>query len=64
MCPNPTIVNSDVVVSEPVRYDKSVPASRIFDMWVDKLNSINDPCVEVELGSSQLFEIWCVFTRG
>ncbi|KAG6374801.1 hypothetical protein JVT61DRAFT_4184 [Boletus reticuloceps] len=58
VCPNPTILDSDAVVSSHIRYDNSVPASRIFDMWVDKLNSINDPCVEVQLDSPQLFEIW------
>ncbi|KAG8220778.1 hypothetical protein J3R82DRAFT_2210 [Butyriboletus roseoflavus] len=57
-CPNPTILDSDAVVSGQVRYDNSVPASRVFDMWVDKLNSINDPCVEIKLDSPQLFEIW------
>lgn len=60
MCPNPTILDSDAVVSGQIRYDNNVPASRIFDLWVEKLNSINDPCVEIQLGSPQLFEIWCV----
>lgn len=63
VCPNPTIVASDSVVSEHLRYDNNVPASQIFDLWVDKLNSINDPCVEIQLDSPQLFDIWCVLTR-
>ncbi|KAH0836495.1 hypothetical protein J3R83DRAFT_8131 [Lanmaoa asiatica] len=58
VCPNPTILDSDAVVSESLRYDNSVLASRVFDLWVEKLRSINDPCVEVKLTSSQLFEIW------
>lgn len=61
VCPNPTILDSDAVVSGYLRYDNDVPASQVFDMWVNKLNSINDPCVEIQLGSPQLFEIWCVF---
>ena len=31
----------------------------MFDIWIDKLNTINDPCVETQPGTSQLFEIWC-----
>ncbi|KAF8554311.1 hypothetical protein OG21DRAFT_1440550 [Imleria badia] len=58
VCPNPTIVDSGSVVSEYLRYDNNVPATQLFDLWVDKLNSINDPCVEIQLDSPQLFEIW------
>ncbi|KAG9309925.1 hypothetical protein JVU11DRAFT_9957 [Chiua virens] len=58
VCPNPTILDSNEVVGGDLRYDNNVPASRIFDMWVEKLNSINDPCVEIQLSSPQLFEIW------
>lgn len=64
VCPNPTVLDSDAVVNGYIRYDDNIPASQIFDMWVEKLNSINDPCVEIQLDSPQLFEIWCVFGRG
>lgn len=61
VCPNPTIVDSNAVVNGDARYH--VPTSQIFDWWVEKLNSINDPCVEIQMGSPQLFDIWCVSTR-
>jgi hypothetical protein len=57
VCPNPTIIDS-ITVNEHLRLNPDVPASTIFDKWVELLNSINDPCVEIEEVSFQIFEIW------
>ncbi|KAH7885742.1 hypothetical protein F5I97DRAFT_1145854 [Phlebopus sp. FC_14] len=57
VCPNATVIHS-MTVNEHLRLNPDVPASQIFDKWVDKLNFINDPCVEIDQESFQLFEIW------
>lgn len=57
VCPNPTIIDS-WVVNEHLRLDDNVPALEIFEKWVERLNSIDDPCVEIRQESYQLFEIW------
>ncbi|KAG1845693.1 hypothetical protein DFJ58DRAFT_800499 [Suillus subalutaceus] len=57
VCPNPTIIDS-WDVNEHLRLDNNVPALEIFEKWVEKLNSIDDPCVEIKQESYQLFEIW------
>ncbi|EGN95083.1 hypothetical protein SERLA73DRAFT_187372 [Serpula lacrymans var. lacrymans S7.3] len=62
VCPNPTIIDS-AVINEELRTNSNVPASYIFDKWVEKLNSIDDPCVEIQRGSYQLFEIWIFGSR-
>lgn len=59
VCPNATIIDS-LSINEHLRLDPDVSASQIFDKWVEKLNSINDPCVEISRDSFQIFEIWCV----
>lgn len=59
VCPNTTIIDS-MEVNEHLRLDDRVPALDIFEKWVEKLNSIEDPCVEIKLDSFQLFEIWQV----
>ncbi|EIW79022.1 hypothetical protein CONPUDRAFT_155708 [Coniophora puteana RWD-64-598 SS2] len=58
VCPNPTIVNvKDVNTDEIVFGD--VSASSIFEMWVQKINSIDDQCIQLE-GSHNLpiFDYW------
>ncbi|KAG2147827.1 uncharacterized protein EDB93DRAFT_1145545 [Suillus bovinus] len=57
VCPNPTIIDSRNL-NEHLRLDDNVPALSIFEKWVDELNSIDDPCVEIKVESYQLFEIW------
>lgn len=57
VCPNPTVIDS-WEVNEHLRLDHNVPALKIFEKWVEKLNNIDDPCVEIKEESYQLFEIW------
>ncbi|KIK49046.1 hypothetical protein CY34DRAFT_797425 [Suillus luteus UH-Slu-Lm8-n1] len=57
VCPNPTIIDS-WELNEHLRLDNNVPALVIFNKWVEKLNDIDDPCVEIRQESFQLFEIW------
>ncbi|KAF9244158.1 hypothetical protein BU15DRAFT_86106 [Melanogaster broomeanus] len=57
VCPNSTLIDS-WTINEHLRHDPDVPASQIFDLWVEKLDSMNDSCVEMQRGSFQIFEIW------
>lgn len=57
VCPNPTVIDSGEV-NEPLRYDNDIGAQYMMDRWIEKLNSIADPCVEIAQESYQLFEIW------
>ncbi|KAG1738934.1 uncharacterized protein EDB91DRAFT_1288158 [Suillus paluster] len=57
VCPNPTIIDS-WEVNEHLRLNANVPALEMFEKWVEKLNSIDDPCIEMKRESFQLFEIW------
>jgi hypothetical protein len=53
-----TIIDTKDVNDEKIRYSKNTGASFMFDRWVEKLNSIDNPCVEIAHNSFQLFEIW------
>ncbi|KAG1743088.1 hypothetical protein EDB19DRAFT_1700006 [Suillus lakei] len=58
VCPHPTIIHVTDVNDDRMRFDESVPASYIFEKWVEKINSIEDPCVEVDPKSDSIFEYW------
>jgi hypothetical protein len=58
VCPNPTIIQVKEVNDDRMRFDESVPASEIFEKWLEKINSIEDPCVEIDPNSDQIFEYW------
>lgn len=54
-CPNPTLISRDEVTSH---LDGTATAGQIIDAWVEKLRSIDDPCVEVpRLADSSIFDI-------
>jgi hypothetical protein len=58
VCPNPTVLNVTNINTWEMRFDEDIPTSFVFDTWVDKLNSIEDPCVSIEPSSIQIFEYW------
>ncbi|KAG1835005.1 hypothetical protein DFJ58DRAFT_821029 [Suillus subalutaceus] len=58
VCPNPTVVHVTEVNDDRMRFDESVPASYIFEKWLEKINSIEDPCVEIDPKSDAIFEYW------
>jgi HD superfamily phosphohydrolase len=45
-------------VNEHLRFDDSVGVAYIFSKWVEKLNSIEDACVEIAQESPPIFEYW------
>lgn len=61
VCPNRTIIDTEDVIEEKSRYDENVGSSYIFDKWVEKLNAIQDPCVEILQSSLQVFDIRYVY---
>jgi hypothetical protein len=58
VCPHPTIVHVTDVNDDRMRFDESVPAAYIFEKWIEKINSIEDPCVEIDPKSEAIFEYW------
>ncbi|KAG2358954.1 hypothetical protein BDR07DRAFT_1452509 [Suillus spraguei] len=58
VCPNPTIVRVSEVNDDRMRFDESVPSSYVFEKWLEKLNSIENPCVEIDQKSQPIFEYW------
>lgn len=60
VCPNRTVIDATEVNTEEIRYNKSIGASAIFDKWVEKLNLIDDPCIEITQNSEHVFDIWLV----
>jgi hypothetical protein len=56
VCPKSqrTIIDTEEVNDEKIRYSETAGASFMFDRWVEKLNSIDNPCVEISQDSYQL----------
>lgn len=55
VCPNPSIIESTEVNDDHMRFHDDVPASFIVEKWLDKINSIEDPCLQIE--GPPIFEI-------
>lgn len=57
VCPNPTVIHpSEVKVKEIPDYT----AAQTLDAWVEKINSIEDRCIEIPKDTDRLFDIWQV----
>ncbi|KIJ65217.1 hypothetical protein HYDPIDRAFT_111123 [Hydnomerulius pinastri MD-312] len=57
-CPNPTVLQVSDVNTDEMRFNDDVPASYVFEKWVEKINSVDDPCLMLDPSSNQIFEIW------
>jgi hypothetical protein len=55
VCPNPSVVHSTDVNDDRMRFDDSVPASFVFEKWVEKIKSIDDPCLVID--GNPIFEV-------
>lgn len=58
VCPNPTVVQTSDINTQEMRFSDDIPASYIFDKWVEKINSINDSCVMMDPNSDKIFDFW------
>ncbi|KAF8449263.1 hypothetical protein L210DRAFT_2653848 [Boletus edulis BED1] len=58
VCPNPTVLPTSDINTDDVRFNDDIPASYIFERWVEKINAIDDPCLMFDSNSSPIFEFW------
>jgi len=58
VCPNPTILQVSDINSEDMRFSDDIPASYVLEKWVEKINSIDDPCLMLDPNSNAIFEYW------
>ncbi|KAG6329323.1 hypothetical protein ID866_9766 [Astraeus odoratus] len=58
VCPNPTVIRVSDVNTDDMRFSDSVPATYVFDKWVETINAVDDPCLMLDPNGNQIFEIW------
>lgn len=58
VCPKPTVLRVSDINTDDMRFSDDVPASYVFEKWVETINSVEDPCLMVDPNSNQIFEIW------
>jgi hypothetical protein len=58
VCPTPTVVSIRDVDIDGVY---TAGADLVIETWVEKLKSMDDPCVEVEIDTPEIFGIWYEF---
>jgi hypothetical protein len=60
ICPESkrTIIYTDNVINETMRYSKTIGVAHMFDLIVEKINSIDNPCVQIDEESPGLFDMW------
>jgi hypothetical protein len=59
VCPNPTVLQVSDINNDDMRFSDDIPATYVFEKWVEKINSIDDPCLMVDPSSNAIFEFWC-----
>ena len=58
VCPNPTVVQVSDINNDELRFSDDIPASYVLEKWVEKINSIDDPCLMLDPSSNAIFEYW------
>ena len=58
VCPNPTVLQTSDINTEEVRFNDDIAASYIFEKWVEKINSIDEPCLMLDPSNTPIFEYW------
>ncbi|CCM05060.1 uncharacterized protein FIBRA_07266 [Fibroporia radiculosa] len=56
VCPEPTVIKVEDVIES--FGDVETTAASLVEKWVELLDKIEDPCVEVEKNPRQVFELW------
>ncbi|KAH7910292.1 hypothetical protein BJ138DRAFT_1114220 [Hygrophoropsis aurantiaca] len=56
VCPKSTVLHVPDINTDHLRYAE--PAKVVLDAWVDKINSINDPCLQLGQKNKPIFEYW------
>ncbi|KAH0836501.1 hypothetical protein J3R83DRAFT_8138 [Lanmaoa asiatica] len=57
VCPNPTVLQVPDVNTDEMRFG-DISAAYVFEKWVEKIKSIEDPCLMLDPSNNQIFEIW------
>ncbi|KAH7885775.1 hypothetical protein F5I97DRAFT_1875293 [Phlebopus sp. FC_14] len=57
-CPNPTVLHVPDINTDEMRHSDDIPASYVFEKWVEKINSVEDPCLMIDPSNNQIFEYW------
>jgi len=58
VCPNPMVLQVSDINTDEIRFNDDIPSIEIFEKWVEKINSIEDPCVMLDPNSDPIFEYW------
>ena len=58
VCPNPTVLQVSDTTSDEMRFSDDILVSYVFEKWVEKINSIDDPCLMLDPSSNAIFEYW------
>ncbi|KIJ11109.1 hypothetical protein PAXINDRAFT_164153 [Paxillus involutus ATCC 200175] len=58
VCPNPTVLQVPDINTDEMRFSDDISAAQVFDIWVEKINSIEDPCLMLDPTNNQVFEYW------
>ncbi|KAH7924168.1 hypothetical protein BV22DRAFT_1067370 [Leucogyrophana mollusca] len=58
VCPNPTVLRVEDINDHYMRFDDGASATLVFDTWVKKINSVEDPCVKIDKNDIPIFEFW------
>ena len=59
VCPNPTVLQVSDTNNDDMRFSDDIPATYVFEKWVEKINSIDDPCLMLDPSNNAIFEYWC-----
>jgi hypothetical protein len=68
ICPNPTIINTKDIVSASHNGDRNQnrppyileDGLSTMEVWIKKINAIEDPCLELDGNSASIFDLWYV----
>lgn len=55
VCSKPYIISSDEVKNT---LDADTSALETMNVWIEKLKNIEDRCIEIEIDTPQVFDIW------
>ena len=58
VCPSATVLQTSEINNDEMRFSDDIPASYVFEKWVEKIDSIEDPCLMLDPSSSPIFEFW------
>ncbi|KAH7924169.1 hypothetical protein BV22DRAFT_1130074 [Leucogyrophana mollusca] len=58
ICPYPTVLQVPSINDDRMGRDGNISAADVLDIWVHKINSINDPCLQLGESDNPIFDYW------